>query len=668
MSGDDPGSRKASTVAGRTRRSGRTAARAGWRICATRGGGAVRRARLADRPRRGVAVHERGADRRRSISGRPAPMSGSRPSRPGRVRCTPTRRCALVFVNGRFDPTLSRTKGLPAGVRVGSLAAALNDHADVVQRYLGQLAEFSSRALHRAQHGASCRTAPSSTSRTAWSLEQPIHLLFVSTASPTSATVMAHPRTLIVAGATQPGADRRELRRRRGRRPTSPTPCPRCSSARTPVVDHYKVQQESARRVPRRQHARAHRAQRDASRRTRSRSAASSCATTPARMLDGEGGDCTLNGLYLADGDRLVDNHTTIDHAKPHCGSHEVYKGILGGTARAVFNGKIIVRQDAQKTDAKQTNRALLLSDGATINTKPQLEIFADDVKCTHGAAIGQLDDDAIFYLRARGPDLLRGARHADPRVRRRHSRPASRSSRCASRSRPSCSRSWRKDLAEARRGMTPLALRPCARVGDRRRAATCARRLPDPVASVSTASRSSIWTTRPRRQKPRVGARGDGRATTGTINANVHRGVHELSERATDAVRGGARARPRVPQRARPADDRLHAQRHRRASTSWRRASAARRSGGRRDRHLRRWSTTRTSCRGSWSASRPARGCGSRRSTTAASRCSTTFDRAARRRGRGSWRSRTCRTRSGPINPVRDDRRAGARAWRGRC
>ncbi|HEY3886604.1 MAG TPA: SufD family Fe-S cluster assembly protein, partial [Vicinamibacterales bacterium] len=120
-------------------------------------------------------------------------------------------------------------------------------------------------------------------------------------------------------------------------------------------------------------------------------------------ILDGEGGDCTLNGLYLADRDRLVDTHTLIDHAKPHCGSHEVYKGILGGTSRAVFNGKIIVRQDAQKTDAKQTNRALLLTDGATINTKPQLEIFADDVKCTHGAAIGQLDDDAIFYLRARG-------------------------------------------------------------------------------------------------------------------------------------------------------------------------------------------------------------------------------------------------------------------------
>jgi Fe-S cluster assembly protein SufD len=119
--------------------------------------------------------------------------------------------------------------------------------------------------------------------------------------------------------------------------------------------------------------------------------------------LDGEGGEATLNGLYVADGDAVTDTHTTIDHARAHCPSHEVYKGILSGKARAVFNGKIIVRQDAQKTNAKQTNKALLLTDDAQINTKPQLEIFADDVKCTHGAAIGQLDEDAMFYMRARG-------------------------------------------------------------------------------------------------------------------------------------------------------------------------------------------------------------------------------------------------------------------------
>jgi Fe-S cluster assembly protein SufD len=120
-------------------------------------------------------------------------------------------------------------------------------------------------------------------------------------------------------------------------------------------------------------------------------------------VLDGEGINCTLNGLYLVDGDRLVSNHTTIDHAKPHCESHELYKGILDDRGRGVFNGKIFVRLDAQKTDAKQTNQVLLLSDDATINTKPQLEIFADDVKCTHGATVGQLSEEQLFYLKTRG-------------------------------------------------------------------------------------------------------------------------------------------------------------------------------------------------------------------------------------------------------------------------
>jgi Fe-S cluster assembly protein SufD len=123
-------------------------------------------------------------------------------------------------------------------------------------------------------------------------------------------------------------------------------------------------------------------------------------------VLDAEGCECTLNGLYLASARQHIDNHTVIDHAKPHCTSHELYKGILAGHARGVFNGKIFVRQDAQKTDAKQTNKTLLLSEDATINTKPQLEIYADDVKCTHGATVGQLDETALFYLRSRGIGL----------------------------------------------------------------------------------------------------------------------------------------------------------------------------------------------------------------------------------------------------------------------
>jgi Fe-S cluster assembly protein SufD len=304
----------------------------------------------------------------------------------------------LVIVNGRFDTTLSRVKGLPNGVHVGSLAVALKDDSDVVQRYFGQLADLNARsftALNTAfvDDGAFVHVPENA------ALETPIQIVFVTGGE--GAHVMAHPRTLIVAGA---GARATIVESYIGAADET-----YFSNAVSEVfvgenagIDHYRVQQESLEAF----HLGALHAH--TSRSARFRSHAFSLGGRIVRndagvILDGEGGDCTLNGLYLADRDRLVDNHTTIDHAKPHCGSHEVYKGILGGTSRAVFNGKIIVRQDAQKTDAKQTNRALLLSNGATINTKPQLEIFADDVKCTHGAAIGQLDEEAIFYLRARG-------------------------------------------------------------------------------------------------------------------------------------------------------------------------------------------------------------------------------------------------------------------------
>ncbi|MCX6625587.1 MAG: Fe-S cluster assembly protein SufD [Acidobacteria bacterium] len=120
-------------------------------------------------------------------------------------------------------------------------------------------------------------------------------------------------------------------------------------------------------------------------------------------VLDDENGECTMNGLFLTGDQQHVDHHTMLDHAKPHCRSREYYRGILGGSSTGVFNGKIIVRQDAQKTDAIQSNKNLLLSKDATINTKPQLEIWADDVRCTHGATVGQLDEEARFYLRSRG-------------------------------------------------------------------------------------------------------------------------------------------------------------------------------------------------------------------------------------------------------------------------
>jgi len=306
----------------------------------------------------------------------------------------------VVVVNGHVVPALSRTSGLPAGVRVGSLALAVTEHTEIVQRYLGQLAEFGSRAFTALNTALAVDGAyvyiPDRVV-----VEQPIHLLFVTTSSDASGPIMSAARALIVAGER---SQARIVETYVGPRGTSyfTNAVTEVIAGEHSILDHYKVQQESfdAYHV-----ASMHvHASRGANVSSHSFSLGGKLVRNDASaLLDGEGAECTLNGLYLADGDRLVDNHTAIDHAKAHCPSHEIYKGILGGRARAVFNGKIIVRQDAQKTDAKQTNRALLLSDEAMINTKPQLEIFADDVKCTHGAAIGQLDEDAIFYLRARG-------------------------------------------------------------------------------------------------------------------------------------------------------------------------------------------------------------------------------------------------------------------------
>jgi len=306
----------------------------------------------------------------------------------------------IVVLNGRFAPQLSRVNALPTGVRIGSLAAAVTEHADVVSRYLGQLADFGTKAFTAlntalAVDGLYVHVPDGVV------VDEPLHLVFLATRTTAPLPIMSNVRTLVV------GGDRCQVRIIETY--VGPDGGAYFTNAVTElfagegaVIDHYKVQQESldAYHV-----ASMHvHAARNANVSSHSFSLGGKIVRNDVvALLDGEGAECTLNGLYLADGDRLVDNHTAIDHAKPHCPSHEIYKGILGGRARAVFNGKIVVRQDAQKTDAKQTNRALLLSDNASINTKPQLEIFADDVKCTHGAAIGQLDEDAIFYLRARG-------------------------------------------------------------------------------------------------------------------------------------------------------------------------------------------------------------------------------------------------------------------------
>jgi Fe-S cluster assembly protein SufD len=167
------------------------------------------------------------------------------------------------------------------------------------------------------------------------------------------------------------------------------------------VIDHYKVQQES----PEAYHVATMHATlgRSASYSTHSMSLGAALARHDSNAVLSEGTDAIINGLYIVNGTQHVDNHTSIDHAKPHATSHELYKGILDGQAHAVFNGRIVVRKDAQKTDSKQTNKNLVLSDEAVIDTKPELQIWADDVRCTHGATIGQLDAEMLFYLRSRG-------------------------------------------------------------------------------------------------------------------------------------------------------------------------------------------------------------------------------------------------------------------------
>ena len=304
----------------------------------------------------------------------------------------------LVFVNGRFAPALSTTDGLPAGVRTRSLAAVLADDAETIAPHLGRLARIESQAF-TALNTAFLRDGAVIEVASGVVVETPIHLLFVTRSG--AEPVLSQPRVLVL---TDAHSQVRVVESHAGDGETAylSNTVTEISVGDHAVVDHYAVvrEAESAFRV-------------GSLNATLGRASNFSSHTITlggaivrneaSVVLAGEGGECTLNGLYLANGRQLVDNQTTIEHAQPHCDSRELYKGVLAGRSRAVFNGKIIVRLDAQKTDAKQSNKALLLSENAQITTKPQLEIFADDVKCTHGATVGQLDTDALFYLQSRG-------------------------------------------------------------------------------------------------------------------------------------------------------------------------------------------------------------------------------------------------------------------------
>ena len=306
-----------------------------------------------------------------------------------------------IAVNGRYVSDLSSTDAVPGAVQIRSLAAALGAGEASLTSPIGRLATFDNpaRAFTALNTGlfddGIVVQVPDNTV-----VEAPIHLLFAATGHDGA---MSHPRVLVVVGENSQ-VRLVESYAGLGDGAYLTNAVTEILVGDNAVVDHYKLLRESVE---------AYHVASMHVKLGRSANFSSHAITLGGAIvrndiigeLAGEGAECTLNGLYLVNGTRLVDNHTTILHAQPHCDSHELYKGILDDRSRAVFNGKIVVAIDAQKTDAKQTNKALLLSENAQINTKPELEIFADDVKCTHGATIGQLDADALFYLRSRGLD-----------------------------------------------------------------------------------------------------------------------------------------------------------------------------------------------------------------------------------------------------------------------
>ncbi|MBC7526568.1 MAG: Fe-S cluster assembly protein SufD [Chthonomonadaceae bacterium] len=304
----------------------------------------------------------------------------------------------LVFVNGFYAPEHSTIEGLPSGVTVLRLSEAMNSQSPLMETHFGRYAKFEDQPFVALNTAGFTEGAFVHIPRNAV-VETPIQLLFVTVGTETAQ--VAYPRTLIIA---EENSQSTVVESYIGVGESNYLNCPvtEIVLGDNAVLDHYKPQTESESAF--------HIALMQIELQKTSNFASHNLALGGAIVRNeananfhAEGAEATLNGMYFANGSMIVDNHTSIDHAFPHCDSHEVYKGILSDKARGVFNGKIFVRQDAQKTDAKQTNQTLLLSREATIYTKPQLEIFADDVRCTHGATVGQIDENSLFYLRSRG-------------------------------------------------------------------------------------------------------------------------------------------------------------------------------------------------------------------------------------------------------------------------
>ena len=302
----------------------------------------------------------------------------------------------LAFVNGRWSPAFSSHSALPEGLVVLSLAEVLRDHPEWLEAHLSKRAAWEENVFTAwntafLEDGAFVRIARGA------AIPGPIHLLFLS--EQTGAPAVSHPRNVIV---VESGGQASVVETYLGEGISLMNAVTEISVGDGASVEHSKIQRESSDAF----HVQTIAAGLDRGSQFTSHNVALGAAlarTDIGVVFGGEGGDCTLNGLFLGDGDQTLDTHTIIDHAKPHCTSRELYKGILDGRSRGVFHGTILVRKDAQKTDAFQTNKNLLLSKDARVHSTPALEILADDVKCRHGSTIGQLDAAALFYLRSRG-------------------------------------------------------------------------------------------------------------------------------------------------------------------------------------------------------------------------------------------------------------------------
>jgi Fe-S cluster assembly protein SufD len=303
-----------------------------------------------------------------------------------------------VVVNGLYYPELSTLNGIPEGVTVSSIAKAIGSNSPLVEKHFGKYAEFgthifTSLSTAFTKDGVFIHVPEGKI------VEQPIHILFITVSR--NEKLLVQPRNLFVTDKnSQVTIIEHFVNIDSGVYFTNTVT--EAVVGENSVVDHIKLQEES------KDSFHIGRTEIDQERTSNFTSHSISFGASLSRndfsaKFNDEGGECTLNGLFLTEDNQLFDTHTMIDHARPNCNSHEHYKGILDDTSRGVFNGKVMVRKDAQKTNAFQENNNIILSREALVNTKPQLEIFADDVKCSHGATIGQLDKDAMFYLKTRG-------------------------------------------------------------------------------------------------------------------------------------------------------------------------------------------------------------------------------------------------------------------------